>query len=400
MPLKVSLVTPSYQYGHYLKTAIDSVLAQDYPHLEYIVVDGGSKDNTVDVLKSYGDRVSWISEPDKGQSDAINKGLALTTGEIVGWLNADDRLEAGAIRRIVEAFEQYPEVGLVYGDVSIIDAQDKQVAIYPFVQPCDFAMLRDIGDFIVQPGAYWRRDLVTRDPPIRVDLNWTMDYELWLYLAQRTKFLYIPHLLAAQREHADAKTSQGGEPRFDEIQAMVGEYGGTLPSGFVEERATVRFALGLREESYRKQILQASHAEIKRLGSRHLNHHPDDLELVLDLLHETKMLDLAAPFIQQAAVSRLTRDAGDTTLILNYQLNQRRIQRYAWFEQGKRTLIHERKVGKAFIHILKARMWQSSHWWIFFIGTMTGGTLLRRYIVRGRTALGKNPIVNWLIKRL
>src|SRR5665213_2075693 len=120
----LAVVTPSYNTGRYIGPAIESVLAQDYPH-EYIVMDGGSTDQTVEVLKGFGDRLKWVSQKDGGQSDAINQGFARTPGDILGWLNSDDTYEPGAFGAVAEFFAANPDVGLVYGDANYIDAAGK-----------------------------------------------------------------------------------------------------------------------------------------------------------------------------------------------------------------------------------------------------------------------------------
>ena len=395
--LKVSIITPSFNYAQYLMTAIDSVLSQDYPNIEYIVIDGDSSDGTLDLLQSYGNRIRWISESDHGQSDAINKGLALTTGDIVGWLNADDQLKPGAVQQVVKAFERDATVGLVYGDVSIIDADGQFVGIYPFVQSCDFEMLRDLGDFIVQPGTFWRRDQAQREPLLDVNLHWTMDYELWLYLTQRTAALYIPYLLASQREHAAAKTSQGGMARFEEIRGVLKRYSrDELPAGFQDELSGLRFSMALTDPIQRAEVLGLPSKHVLRSAIRHVRRQPDDLSLVLNLISETQAASSSAKIIEQAAAARLAKCMDDVALIREYDLDGRWIRRLASFELGKYALIHERNVAKALLNLVKARLWRDLHWWVFAVGSLTDGTLLRRYISRGRIALRDIPIVGRL----
>lgn len=396
--LKVSIITPSFNYAQYLSAAIDSVLSQDYPDIEYIVIDGGSTDGTLDVLNYYGGRIRWISEPDRGQSDAINKGLALVSGDIVGWLNADDLLQPGAVRQVIEAFERDTSAGLVYGDVEIIDAKGRFVAFYPFVQPCNFKMLRDLGDFIVQPGTFWRRDHAQRQPLLDVDLHWTMDYELWLYLTQRTKPVYIPYLLASQREHVDTKTSQGGMARFAEIQGVLKRYGrDELPAGFQDELSRLRFSLALTDPTHRAAILGLPSDQILRFASRHISRQPDDLSVVLKLIDEAELSPLIQEIIEQAAAARLAKAMDDVALIREYDLDESWIRRLASFERGKHVLIHERNVAKALPALLKAHLWRDPHWWMFAAGSFSGGTLFRRYVSRGRIALRDIPIVGRLL---
>jgi glycosyltransferase involved in cell wall biosynthesis len=120
LPL-VSIVTPSLDQAEFIEDAIRSVLDQEYPNIEYLVVDGGSRDGTLEILRQHGDSLRWTSDRDKGQSDAINHGFAATSGEIIAWLNADDRYVPDAVRAAVEAFEQDPSLDLVYGQAAFID---------------------------------------------------------------------------------------------------------------------------------------------------------------------------------------------------------------------------------------------------------------------------------------
>ena len=150
----LAIVTPSYNTGRYIGPAIESVLQQEYPH-EYIVMDGGSTDQTVDVLKSFGDRLTWVSQRDGGQSDAINKGFARTKGEILGWLNSDDTYEPGAFAAVAEYFAAHPEVSLLYGDANYIDAAGKYIAKCVHVEPYSAHRLFHYSDFIVQRAAFF-----------------------------------------------------------------------------------------------------------------------------------------------------------------------------------------------------------------------------------------------------
>src|SRR5262245_25539695 len=126
--MRISIITPSFNQAQFIRRTIDSVLSQDGDfELDYRVVDGGSTDGTIDILKSYGDRLAWTSESDRGQVDAINKGLARADGDIVSWLNSDDTLMPGALQRIVSAFEQHPETEWVHGRCPIIDEHDREV---------------------------------------------------------------------------------------------------------------------------------------------------------------------------------------------------------------------------------------------------------------------------------
>ena len=157
-PPLVSIVTPSYQQAQFLEETIQSVLAQDYPRLEYIVVDGGSTDGSVELIERHADRLTWwTSEPDAGQTAALNKGFARARGEILGWLSSDDTLLPGAVARVVEELERDPDAVLVYGEALFVDEQGRE--IFPLeARPFDVAaMVRAFANDVVQPGCRFRR---------------------------------------------------------------------------------------------------------------------------------------------------------------------------------------------------------------------------------------------------
>lgn len=140
----VSIVTPSYNQAQYLEDTIQSVLTQDYPRIEYIVIDGGSTDGSLEIIKKYADRISyWVSEKDKGQTDALNKGFAASHGSILAWLNSDDTYRPGAIRAAVEYLSRHPQVGMVYGDLDFIDENGKVVGKFPPRKPTSSDCARD-----------------------------------------------------------------------------------------------------------------------------------------------------------------------------------------------------------------------------------------------------------------
>jgi glycosyltransferase involved in cell wall biosynthesis len=132
---KVSIITPSFNQAGFIERTIQSVLSQDYPNIEYLVIDGGSNDETLEVLKKYEGRLQWISEKDSGQSEAINKGYRMATGEILTWLNSDDTLLPGAVSKAVAYFDEHPDVMMIYGEGYIIDENDKVKQRFPFTEP-------------------------------------------------------------------------------------------------------------------------------------------------------------------------------------------------------------------------------------------------------------------------
>ncbi len=207
LPL-VSVVTPSFNQGRFIGETIESVLTQDYPNIEYWVIDGGSTDETLDVLRRYEDdpRFHWISEPDRGQSDAINKGFARCRGEIVAWLNSDDVYLPGAIRESVQPLVDHLEVALIYGDIEVIDPEGNllgQITGTPF----DMGRLVTDLHSIPQPTVFVRRRVVEQVGPLRCDFHHAMDLEWWIRIAaQGFRLQYFPNRRAQFRYHPTSKT--------------------------------------------------------------------------------------------------------------------------------------------------------------------------------------------------
>jgi glycosyltransferase involved in cell wall biosynthesis len=211
----ISLVTPSLNQGEFIEKTILSVLSQEYPHLEYIVMDGGSSDNTPGVLKRYSDRISWASEPDHGQTNAINKGLRMTHGAIVGYLNADDTLSPGSLWKVAEAFANQPEAMWATGKCHIVD--DEGVEIRRSITRYKNLLLGVGGfpvllmtNYISQPSTFWRRDALNEIGFLDENLHYTMDYEYWLRLHSRFPLLFIPDYLASFTVHPASKTTSMG----------------------------------------------------------------------------------------------------------------------------------------------------------------------------------------------
>jgi len=241
----VSIVTPSFNQGAFIAATIDSVLAQDYPRLEYLVVDAGSTDTTLELLRSYGERVRWISEPDHGQADAINKGITLTRGAIVAWLNADDLYLAGAVARAVAELQAHPQAALVYGQAEFIDRNGALLGPCAQVEPFSLDRLINDLDFIVQPATFFRRDAFLAVGGLDAQLRYCLDYDLWIKLAVRYQVRYLPELLARVRIYPTTKTASGGLERLEEIERMIGRYGRRrLPALFYGEMVRVCWAAG------------------------------------------------------------------------------------------------------------------------------------------------------------
>jgi glycosyltransferase involved in cell wall biosynthesis len=183
-------------------------LGQDYPQIEYLVVDGGSTDETLGILHSFGDRLRWLSEPDDGQAAAINKGWRLTQGEIVAWLNCDDTYLPGAITRAVMFLQKHPEVDAVYGDCDYVDSNGRFLHPYP-TRPYDYLeLVRMAVNYIPQPATFVRRQVLESVGYLDESLHYVMDLEYWLRLGVQHNLAYLPVRLATLRLHAAAKSVQ------------------------------------------------------------------------------------------------------------------------------------------------------------------------------------------------
>lgn len=210
LPL-VSVVTPSLNQGTFIAETIESVLGQDYPHLDYLVVDGGSTDGTLDVLRGYGARLRWLSEPDGGQSAAINKGWQATRGDIIAWLNADDTYRPGTLQKVVKLFLAHPEVAAVYGDCDYVDAEGRFIRRYP-TRPYNYAQLvRSASNFIPQPATFIRRSVREAIGGLDESLDCVMDFDYWLRLGARFEMVYLAEDLATLRLHTAAKSLRATE---------------------------------------------------------------------------------------------------------------------------------------------------------------------------------------------
>ncbi len=199
----VSIITPSFNQAAYLEQTILSVLDQDHPYIEYIVIDGASTDTSVDVIKKYENRLAyWVSEKDNGQADAINKGFAHATGDIIAWLNSDDYYLAGTISSVVKIFDQNPRVSIVYGNMLAVDEHGKTFNTLNYKQ----LTLEDLLCFqiIGQPAVFMRRSAM-ESVKLDTDFHFLLDHYLWIQIAQHSQLLYVDQTWAAARYHAEAK---------------------------------------------------------------------------------------------------------------------------------------------------------------------------------------------------
>ena len=200
----VSIITPSYNQAKYLEQTITSVLDQTYPSIEYIVVDGKSKDGSVDIIKKYADKLAyWVSEKDKGQADAINKGFSRATGEIIAWLNSDDYYLPETVQAAVKIFEENPDVVLVYGNMLAVDENSVTFNTMNYRQ----LTLKDLLCFniIGQPAVFMRRSALLQTNGLDATFHFLLDHLLWIQIAKQGKILHVNQTWAAARYHAEAK---------------------------------------------------------------------------------------------------------------------------------------------------------------------------------------------------
>jgi glycosyltransferase involved in cell wall biosynthesis len=231
LPL-VSIVTPSFNQGRYLEAAIRSVLGQDYPRIEYLVIDGGSTDESLTVLQRYADRLAyWHSRPDRGQAHAVNLGLARATGELLGWLNSDDLLAPGAVWRAVQVFQSQPEIDVVYGRLARIRDDGRPVPTPTLPKDrVEFGLAHVVGECIVnQPGAFWRRRIMERVGLLDERLVYSLDYEYWIRMALAgARFRRLDDVAAHFRLTVGSKTvgqtaAQAVE-QFHTLEALLGQF--------------------------------------------------------------------------------------------------------------------------------------------------------------------------------
>lgn len=200
----ISIVTPSFNQARYLEATIQSVLSQGYAPIEYILIDGASTDGSVDIIRKHKDRFAyWVSEKDNGQAEAINKGLVRAKGEIVAWLNSDDYYLPNTISEVVKAFEENPDILMVYGDVLAVDEQGQTINVLKYRQLSfeDLICFQIVG----QPSVFFRRAALEKAGLLDASLHFLLDHHLWIRIAQQGKILHVPQTWSAARYHAEAK---------------------------------------------------------------------------------------------------------------------------------------------------------------------------------------------------
>ncbi len=222
----VSIVTPSYNQARFLEETIQSVLSQDYQPLEYIIVDGGSSDGSVEIIRRYADRLAWwVSEADRGQTEAINKGFARARGEIFAWLNSDDTYLPGAVAEAVACLQAHPQAGMVYGDANLVNEHGEIVGKFPAAQT-DYRRLRRGYVHIPQQTAFFRAELWRKVGPLDPTFYFAMDYDLWVRLAKVSSLYYSGRLWANFRLHSSGKSVTADDRCWPEMLRVHQREGG------------------------------------------------------------------------------------------------------------------------------------------------------------------------------
>ncbi|MEW8956619.1 glycosyltransferase family 2 protein [Clostridium sp.] len=201
----VSVIIPCYNSEKYIKETLDSILNQSYPNIEIIVMDGLSKDGTLNILRDYEDKITLVSEKDKGQTNAINKGFKMAKGEFIGWIGSDDILLPHDIDMVVNEFLKDSKLALVYGDIQVINEESKVIGRYSMPNITREALLHK-NPSVVQPGSFFRKTHLDICGPLNEDLVCVMDYDIWLRILEVGEIKYIPTYLAQFRLHDDSKT--------------------------------------------------------------------------------------------------------------------------------------------------------------------------------------------------
>jgi glycosyltransferase involved in cell wall biosynthesis len=232
----VSILSPSMNQARWLRANLESVRRQTYSPIEHVVADGGSTDGTVEVLRSWPGSVSWISESDQGQSEAINKAFGRSSGEIIGWLNSDDAyFSRHSVELAVEAFRGHPEAAVVYGHSALVDGDDRLLH-FNWAPPFSRRLLKR-HNFIVQPAAFIRRSLLG-DALVDDRFGYAMDRELWLRLTEQHEAVRVPAVLAVDRHHPDRKSYTRLDLYERDLALLVTRYGvPELRSGYLRRKA-------------------------------------------------------------------------------------------------------------------------------------------------------------------
>jgi len=268
--VKISVVTPSFNQGPFIEQTIESVLSQKacFSDFEYIVMDGGSTDETLQILKKYHQCFAWTSEPDHGQAHAVNKGIQCAKGDIIGWLNSDDIYYPGILKTVSDFFEANPGVDVLYGDAALIDGQGKPFGRY-LTEKFSLRRLK-ARCFISQPAAFFRSSAILKYGLLNESLDFCMDYEYWLRLAlSGACFAYLPQKLAAARVHSGAKSTHSCLPASAEAIVMLRQKLGYIPATLLVSYAGAAVKSASGEECLSLRFIPSVWAGLWRVSGMH-----------------------------------------------------------------------------------------------------------------------------------
>lgn len=226
---KISIITPSFNQGQFIKETIESVLNQNYPHLEYLVMDGGSTDETVKILKSYGEKINWVSKKDRGQAAAINEGIKKSTGEIIAYLNSDDVMLPHTLKRVADYFMSHDEAMWLTGDYSIINEKGQKIQSFvpkykTLLRKLPYFNTLVVANFIIQPSTFWKRSLTDEIGFLDESLHLCLDFDYWLRIIKKHPLHVLPNKLSLFRIHGASKGLALYEKQFKEEHRVMACY--------------------------------------------------------------------------------------------------------------------------------------------------------------------------------
>lgn len=273
IPLTISIVTPSYNQAVYLGRTMDSVISQDYPHVEYVVMDGGSNDGSVELIRQRENRISdWRSEKDQGQADAIAKGFGLCTGDVMGWLNSDDLLLPGALSSVAEFFRDHPEAEVVSGGAYCIDSEGrplrKSFGSYTLGVAATYGRFRYYHlDGVFQQSTFWRRSAYEAVGGLDQSLKFILDRDLFLRLAKRRPFTRLPRMLACFRIHETCKSVCIQDVRQHESKVFRERYGTDRYGAVIRNLLYYRYRIpSLARKVWLRTLLECGHIKLERVA--------------------------------------------------------------------------------------------------------------------------------------
>jgi glycosyltransferase involved in cell wall biosynthesis len=232
--MKISIITPSFNQGMFIEQTIISVLHQQYADFEHIIIDGKSSDNTLTILQRYCSKIRYISEKDKGQADAVNRGIKIASGEIIGWLNSDDLYMPNSLEKVADFFEENPEYDIVYGNAYFVDEKGSITGEYP-TQNFNYKKLAD-RCYICQPSVFFRKKIINDIGYLDESLHLCLDYEFWMRIGKKYNFYHINDFFSCSRMYPENKTLSRSNEMYMEAHAILKKYYGYIPLSWVKAK--------------------------------------------------------------------------------------------------------------------------------------------------------------------